>query len=61
VTVLALNWTGILSVIAIVVAVVAIIIASVCVIGLVNVRRAAKLSQEVAPQQAKNDAGRDSG
>jgi hypothetical protein len=46
VTVLAVNWTGILAVIAIVVAVVAIVIAGFCVYGLVQVRRRTKAAQQ---------------
>ena len=53
-TVLAVNWTGILAVIAIVVAAVAIVVASVSVYGLVQVRRQTK-----AEQQSTDDAERD--
>jgi heme/copper-type cytochrome/quinol oxidase subunit 2 len=46
-TVLAVNWTGILAVIALVVAVVAIVIAGLCVYSLVQVRRQTKAAQQV--------------
>jgi hypothetical protein len=46
VTVLAVNWTGILAVIAIVVAVVAIVIAGLCVYGLAQVRRQTKAAEQ---------------
>jgi hypothetical protein len=54
VTVLAVNWTSILAIIAIVLAVVAIVVACLCVYGLVQVRR-----QAMAAQQPTDDADRD--
>jgi hypothetical protein len=56
VTVLAVNWTGILAVIAIVVAVVAIVIAGLCVYGLVQVRRQAKAAQQPTDGNAESDS-----
>jgi hypothetical protein len=56
VTVLAVNWTGILAIIATVVAAVAIIIASLCVVGLIHLRRATKLTQQM---KVTDDADRD--
>jgi hypothetical protein len=55
VTVLGVNWTGILAVIAIVVAVVAIVIASVSVYGLVQVRRQTKAAQSATDDAAERD------
>ena len=54
-TVLAVNWTGILAVIALVVAVVAIVIAGLCVYGLVQVRRQTKAAQQVKVTDDAND------
>ena len=54
-TVLAVNWTGILAVIAIVVAAVAIVVASVSVYGLVQVRRQTKSAQQPTDDDAERD------
>jgi heme/copper-type cytochrome/quinol oxidase subunit 2 len=56
VTVLAVNWTGILAVIAIIVAVVAIVVASVSVYGLVQIRRQTKVEQHPPTDDAKRDS-----
>jgi hypothetical protein len=55
VTVLAVNWAGILAVIAIIVAVVAIVVASLSVYGLVQIRRQTK-----AEKPPTDDAERES-
>jgi hypothetical protein len=54
VTILAVNWTGILAVIALVVAVVAIVIAAFCVYGLLQVRRQTKAAQQPTDGSAES-------
>ena len=54
--VLAVNWTGLLAVIALVVAVVAIVIAGFCVYGLVQVRRQTKAAQQPTDSNAESDS-----
>ena len=53
-TILAVNWTGILAVIALVVAVVAIVIAAFCVYGLVQVRRQTEATQQATDGSAES-------